>query len=149
MAAVAVITRAPAADAPTQALIALCSLSTQTNSVSTNPSETKSANFCTVAIGQEGFASIRRPATWNGVVGMRPTAGFVSRGGVYAGWPSINGSLGPMGRTVADVAKLLDAMVGYDPADPITARGVGKAPDSYAAGLTEAALDGARIGRAI
>src|ERR1041385_1612978 len=46
-----------------------------------------SANFCTVAIGQEGFASIRRPAIWNGVVGMRPTIGLVSRSGVYAGWP--------------------------------------------------------------
>ena len=54
------------------------------------------ANYCTVAIGQEGFASIRRPSTWNSVCGMRPTAGLVSRGGVYAGWPSQNGSLGPM-----------------------------------------------------
>jgi amidase len=54
-----------------------------------------SANFCAVAIGQEGFASIRRPAIWNGVAGMRPTAGLVSRTGVYAGWPTIIGSLGP------------------------------------------------------
>ena len=74
-----------------------------------------SANFCTVAVGQEGFASIRRPAIWNGVVGMRPTIGLVSRGGVYGGWPTINGSLGPMARTVTDLAKLLDGMVGYDP----------------------------------
>ena len=40
-----------------------------------------SANFCAVAVGQEGFASIRRPSIWNGVVGMRPTMGLVSRGG--------------------------------------------------------------------
>ena len=40
-----------------------------------------SANFCTVAVGQEGFASIRRPSTWNSVAGMRPTAGLVSRSG--------------------------------------------------------------------
>ena len=105
-----------------------------------------SANLAAVAIGQEGFASIRRPAAWNGVVGMRPTAGLVSRGGVYAGWPTINGSLGPMCRNVADAARLLDAMVGYDPADPITARGVGHAPESYAAGLDADALKGARIG---
>ena len=85
-----------------------------------------SANFCTVAVGQEGFASIRRPSTWNSVSGMRPTAGLVSRGGVYAGWPSVNGSLGPMARTVTDLAKLLDNMVGYDPDDPVTARGVGR-----------------------
>ena len=46
-----------------------------------------SSNFAAVAIGQEGFASIRRPAAWNGIVGMRPTAGLVSRGGVWSGWP--------------------------------------------------------------
>ncbi len=105
-----------------------------------------SANLAAVAIGQEGFASIRRPAIWNGVVGMRPTAGLVSRGGVYAGWPMINGSLGPMCRTVTDAARLLDVMVGYDPADPVTARGVGRAPESYTAGLDADALRGARIG---
>lgn len=105
-----------------------------------------SANFCAVAIGQEGFASIRRPSIWNGVVGMRPTAGLVSRGGVYAGWPSIHGSLGPMCRSVADAARLLDGMVGYDPLDPVTARGVGHAPESYAALLDRNGLKGARIG---
>lgn len=105
-----------------------------------------SANFAAAAVGQEGFASIRRPSIWNGIAGMRPTAGLVSRGGVYAGWPSVNGSLGPMARTVADLAKMLDCMVGYDPGDPITARGVGHAPDSYAELLDENALQGARIG---
>ncbi len=44
-----------------------------------------SANFATVAVGEEGFASIRRPSTWNSVVGMRPTAGLVSRGGMFDG----------------------------------------------------------------
>ncbi|MEE8515048.1 MAG: amidase family protein, partial [Alphaproteobacteria bacterium] len=105
-----------------------------------------SANFSTLAVGQEGFASIRRPAIWNGIAGMRPTAGMVSRGGVFAGWPSIAGSLGPMARTVTDLAKLLDCMVGYDPDDPLTAHGVGHAPDSYADILDETALKGARIG---
>ena len=105
-----------------------------------------SANFATVAIGQEGFASIRRPSTWNGVAGMRPTAGLVSRSGVYAGWPSINGSLGPMARGLADLATLLDGMVGYDPADPVTAHGVGLAPARFAGALDRNALIGARIG---
>ena len=105
-----------------------------------------SANFCTVAVGQEGFASIRRPSIWNGVVGMRPTMGLVSRGGVYGGWPTINGSLGPMARTVTDAAKLLDSMVGYDPDDPVTGYGVGNTADSYSATLDKAALKGARIG---
>ncbi len=105
-----------------------------------------SANFCTVGIGQEGLASIRRPSIWNGISGMRPTAGLVSRGGVYAGWPSINGSLGPMARTVTDLAKLLDCMIGYDPEDPITSRGVGHSPENYAALLDDGALKNARIG---
>ena len=105
-----------------------------------------SANFCTVTVGQEGFASIRRPSTWNGVSGMRPTAGFVSRSGVYAGWPSVNGSLGPMARTVTDLAKLLDIMVGYDPDDPVTARGVGRVPDTFIKFLDANGLKGARIG---
>jgi amidase len=105
-----------------------------------------SANFCTVAIGQEGFASIRRPSIWNGIAGMRPTIGLVSRAGVYGGWPTINGSLGPMARTVADLARLLDGMVGYDPDDPVTGHGVGRTPDSYSSALDKAALKGARIG---
>jgi len=105
-----------------------------------------SANFCTVAVGQEGFASIRRPSTWNCVVGMRPTAGLVSRSGVYGGWPSINGSLGPMARSVTDLAKLLDVMVGYDPDDPITARGIGRVKKNFAEFLDSAGLKGARLG---
>jgi amidase len=104
------------------------------------------ANFATVGIGQEGFASIRRPSTWNSIVGMRPTAGLVSRTGVYAGWPSTNGSLGPMTRTVSDLAKLLDVMVGYDKEDPVTALGVGHVPDSYTKFLMKDGLKGARIG---
>ncbi len=105
-----------------------------------------SANFCTVALGQEGFSSIRRPAAWNGIVGMRPTVGVVSRSGVYGGWPTTNGSVGPMARTVADAAKLLDVMAGYDPRDPVTAYAVGRTPASYSANLDPHALRGARIG---
>lgn len=105
-----------------------------------------SANFTAVAVGEEGFASIRRPSTWNSVVGMRPTAGLVSRSGMFDGWPEINGSLGPMARTVTDLAKLLDVMVGYDPEDPLTASGVGHVPDSYQKFLDKDGLKRARIG---
>jgi len=105
-----------------------------------------SSNFATIGVGQEGFASIRRPATWNSIVGMRPTPGLVSRGGVWAGWPSRRGSLGPMTRTVTDMAKLLDVMVGYDPDDPVTALGVGHIPASYTTSLDRNGLKGARIG---
>ena len=104
------------------------------------------ANFGTIAVGQEGFASIRRPSTWNSLVGMRPTAGLVSRSGVFGGWPQINGSLGPMARTITDLARLLEVLVGYDSEDPLTARGVGQAPESYTQFLDREGLKGARIG---
>ena len=105
-----------------------------------------SANFCAAAVGQEGFSSIRRPSIWNGIVGMRPSIGLVSRTGVFGGWPTTNGSLGPMTRTVNDLARVLDVMVGYDPDDPSTALGVEQTPVSYCSGLRHDALAGARIG---
>jgi Asp-tRNA(Asn)/Glu-tRNA(Gln) amidotransferase A subunit family amidase len=105
-----------------------------------------SANLATVAVGQEGFASIRRPATWNCLVGIRPTAGMISRSGVFDGWPEINGSLGPMARTVTDAAKLMDVMVGYDSDDPLTAGGVGHGSVSYTKFLDKNGLKGARVG---
>jgi amidase len=105
-----------------------------------------SANFSTVGVGQEGLASIRRPSTWNCITGMRPSGGLVSRGGVYGCWPEIFGSLGPMARTVKDLATLLDVMVGYDPEDPITARGVGHIPDTFTKFLNKDGLKGARLG---
>jgi amidase len=99
-------------------------------------------NFSTVAVGEEGFASIRRPGAWNSVVSMRPTPGLVSRTGMYDGYPSPVGSLGPMGRTVRDMVELLDVMVGYDPEDPVTAMGYGKAPESYTKYLDKDGLKG-------
>ena len=104
------------------------------------------ANFCTVAVGQEGLASIRRPAAWNSIVGMRTTAGLISRGGVYSGWPSMAGSLGPMARTIQDMSVLLDAMVGYDPEDPLTAYGYGHFSGSFTSYLQKDGLKGARLG---
>jgi len=103
-------------------------------------------NFSTVAVGEEGFASIRRPGAWNSVVSMRPTPGLVSRTGMYDGYPSPVGSLGPMGRTVRDMTELLDVMVGYDPEDPVTAMGYGQSPTSYTKYLDKDGLKGARIG---
>lgn len=110
------------------------------------PGASVSANLGAVAIGQEGFASIRRPAAWNGVTGIRPTAGLVSRGGVYDGWPSQPGSLGPLTRSVTDLAKMLDVMIGYDPDDPITSLGVGQAPETFIDSLDADGLRGSRIG---
>ena len=70
----------------------------------------------------------------------------MSRSGVYGGWPEIAGSLGPMARTVRDLAILLDSMVGYDAEDPLTARGVGHVSSSYTKFLDKNGLKGARIG---
>ena len=121
-------------------------LARTTGGSSGGPAASVSANFGAVAVGQEGFASIRRPAAWNGAVGMRPTAGLVSRGGVYDGWPSLAGSLGPITRSVSDLAALLDVIVGYDPEDPITSFGVGQVPDSFTDFLDGDGLQGARLG---
>jgi amidase len=110
------------------------------------PAASVAANFATLAVGQEALASIRRPAAWNSIVGMRPTAGLVSRGGVYAGWPQVAGSLGPMARTVEDLVALLDVLVGYDPEDPITAHGVAHMGESYKRFLDPNGLRGARLG---
>jgi amidase len=104
------------------------------------------SNFCTIAVGQEGYASICRPSSWNCLAGMRPTAGLVSRSGVYGGWPMINGTLGPMARNVSDLTKLLDVMVGYDPEDPLTAFGQNHSTEPFVGFLDKDGLKGARIG---
>ncbi len=104
------------------------------------------ANFSTVALGEETFASIRRPAAWNAIVSLRPTPGLVSRSGMWDGYPTAAAQMGPMARTVRDLAELLDVMVGYDPEDPLTALGIGKADGSYTRFLDKDALKGARIG---
>ncbi|HKD27030.1 MAG TPA: amidase family protein [Xanthobacteraceae bacterium] len=104
------------------------------------------ANFSTVTIGEETVASIRRPGAWNAVVSLRPTPGLVSRTGMWDGYPTVHAQMGPMARTVRDLARLLDGMVGYDPEDPVTALGVGKVEGSYTRYLDRGALNGARIG---
>jgi Asp-tRNA(Asn)/Glu-tRNA(Gln) amidotransferase A subunit family amidase len=104
------------------------------------------ANFSTVTIGEETFASIRRPGAWNAVVSLRPTPGLVSRTGMWDGYPTVHAQMGPMARTVRDLTKLLDGMVGYDPEDPVTALGVGKVDGSYTRYLDQGGLNGARVG---
>ncbi len=104
------------------------------------------ANYSTLALGEEGFASVRRPAGWNSVVGLRPSPGLVGRSGMWDGYPSPVGQMAPMARTVTDLAKLLDAMVGYDPEDPISALGRGHIPPTYTKFLDKNGLKGARLG---
>lgn len=104
------------------------------------------ANLTTVALGEETLASIRRPGAWNAVVALRPTPGLVSRSGMWDGYPSPVAQMGPMARTVKDLALVLDGMVGYDPEDPVTALGIGKTDGSYTRFLDKDGLKGARIG---
>ena len=103
------------------------------------------ANFAAFTIGTDTSGSIRIPASHNAIVGLRPTFGLSSRTGVIP-FGHTQDSVGPMARTVADVAAVLDATVGHDPSDPVTAASVGRTPASYTSSLQEAALRGARIG---
>lgn len=78
-----------------------------------------SANFCTVGIGTETDGSIIYPSQANNITGLKPTVGLVSRTGIIP-ISNIQDTAGPMGRTVADVAALLNIMVGIDERDPAT-----------------------------
>jgi amidase len=102
------------------------------------------AGFATAAIGEDTGGSIRIPAAYNNLVGVRVTPGLISRHGI-APLVASQDTAGPLTRTVADAAALLDVMVGFDPRDPATtvARGTGT---SYRQALTERALEGSRIG---
>ncbi len=104
------------------------------------------ANFGALALGEETSSSLKRPAAWGALAGMRQTPGLVSRTGMWDGHPVPTAQMGPMARTVTDLAKLLDVMVGYDPEDPITAFGVQHTPKTYTASLKKEGLKGARIG---
>jgi amidase len=104
------------------------------------------ASLASVAIGTETNGSIICPASVNGVVGLKPTVGLVSRTGIIPIAPSQD-TAGPIGRTVADVAALLGAMIGVDPRDPATAAAAAVESTSvYTASLAAGALKGARIG---
>ena len=102
------------------------------------------ANLTALAVGTETDGSIVCPAGINGVVGIKPTVGLVSRDGIIPGAHSFD-TAGPLARSVTDAAILLTAMSGVDPSDPATENGPDRALD-YAAGLSADALRGKRIG---
>lgn len=102
------------------------------------------ANLVTVAIGEETGTSIRGPATYNSAVGISPTQELVPRHGMFG--YGINTRTGPIARTVADAAAVLEVIAGYSPKDYMSAGGYGRTPDSYVAYAKAGRLDGMRIG---
>lgn len=103
------------------------------------------ANFGLLGVGTDGINSIRSPASANNLVGLRPSMGLISRAGLIP-CGLTQDTIGPITRTVADAAVMLDVMAGYDPADPITSQGVPHIPSSYTHALDADGLNGARIG---
>jgi len=103
------------------------------------------ANLGTVGLGTDTGGSVRAPSSINNLVGIRPTVGLVSRTGMGP-LDSQRDTPGPMGRSVEDVARLLDVIAGIDPADARTAKAVGHIPPTYTAFLDKDGLRSARIG---
>lgn len=103
------------------------------------------ANLCAVAVGSETDGSVVCPASANGLVGIKPTLGLISRSGIIPIAHSQD-TAGPMARTVRDAAILLGALAGADPRDSATAASEGKSSTDYTKFLDPHGLRGARIG---
>jgi len=103
------------------------------------------ANLCAAAIGTETDGSVVCPSSANGLVGIKPTLGLVSRSGIIPIAHSQD-TAGPMTRTVRDAAILLTALAGVDPRDAPTGDSVGKTSTDYTKFLDPNGLKGARIG---
>ena len=104
-----------------------------------------SANLCAVGIGTETDGSIVCPSSSNGLAGIKPTVGLVSRSGIIPISHTQDGA-GPMCRTVRDAATLLGALTGVDPTDSATAASAGKSYTDYTQFCDPNGLKGARIG---
>lgn len=103
------------------------------------------ANLCAVAIGTETDGSIVCPASVNGIVGLKPTVGLLSRSGIIP-ISATQDTAGPMARTVTDAAILLGALTGIDAGDAVTKESEGKIQPDYTKFLDANGLQGKRIG---
>ena len=112
---------------------------------SSGSGQSVSANLIAAAIGTETDGSIVCPSSTNGIVGIKPTVGLVSRAGIIPISHSQD-TAGPMTRTVADAAAVLGAIAGVDPRDPMTTASAGKSFADYTQFLDKDGLRGARIG---
>jgi len=104
-----------------------------------------SANFAAAGIGTETDGSIVCPSSANGLAGIKPTVGLVSRAGIIPISHTQDGA-GPMCRTLRDAAIVLSALTGVDPEDSATSASAGKAQSDYAQYCDPNGLKGARIG---
>lgn len=104
-----------------------------------------SANLAACGIGTETDGSIVCPSSSNGLAGIKPTVGLISRAGIIPISHSQDGA-GPMCRTLRDAAIMLGALTGVDPDDPATAASAGKSYTDYAQFCDPNGLKGARIG---
>ena len=104
-----------------------------------------SANLCVLAIGTETNGSIVCPSNNNGIVGLKPTVGLVSRSGIIP-ISFTQDTPGPMGRTVEDVAICLGSLTGIDQADSKTLASAGMFISDYSKSLRRDGLKGKRIG---
>ena len=104
-----------------------------------------SANLCAAAIGTETDGSVVCPSTVNGIVGLKPTVGLVSRAGIVP-ISHTQDTAGPMCRTVADAATLLGALAGVDDRDPATRASAGRSHGDYRVFLKPDGLRGTRLG---
>src|SRR6478609_5270701 len=104
-----------------------------------------SANLCAVAIGTETDGSIICPSSINGIVGIKPTVGLLSRSGIIP-ISATTDTAGPMARTVTDAAILLSALTGIDENDAVTKSSEGKTEKDYTKFLDADGLKGKRIG---
>jgi amidase len=103
------------------------------------------ANLCAVAVGTETDGSVLSPSSFNGIVGIKPTVGLISRAGIIPIAHSQD-TAGPMARTVTDTAILLGALAGSDPRDPATVESAARGQPDYTRALDRNGLSGARIG---
>ncbi len=103
------------------------------------------SNLTAVAVGTETDGSVVCPSAINGIVGIKPTLGLVSRSGIIPIAHSQD-TAGPMARTVTDAVILLNAMVGVDPDDTITSQYAAKGEKDYTKFLQKDGLKDAKIG---
>lgn len=110
------------------------------SSSSTGSGIAPAARMCTFSLGEDTGGSVRGPAALNGVAGLRPTYGRVSRHGAVMEAYTTD-TIGPLARSVGDIAQVLEAIAGPDPRDPLCSN---RPAEAYAAGL-ERSIKGRRI----